>query len=214
MLAINGICKNWARVIMCYGLSEDQLNVINDNLPTSGCEVMSVDCFTDIIAMPQMVAIVVWDIMSEIDRGSFEEFFTDIAPFLETVIVIGKPDVNKELSKQILVYDTFDALAENLKYKLLGAYKKTKKSENFSATLANALIILKAIKTKPYVTTQQLAEGLEMSQRSVQRYIETLRVSGEWIEYDTTHKGWVAGPGWEPDDDLAMNKTIEKIKNL
>ena len=92
MLAINGICKNWARVIMCYGLSEDQLNVINDNLPTSGCEVMSVDCFTDIIAMPQMVAIVVWDIMSEIDRGSFEEFFTDIAPFLETVIVIGKPD--------------------------------------------------------------------------------------------------------------------------
>ena len=30
----------------------------------------------------------------------------------------------------------------------------------------------------------------ELSTRSVQRYIETLRCAGEWIEYDTSLKGW------------------------
>lgn len=38
-------------------------------------------------------------------------------------------------------------------------------------------------------TTVQIAKNLEISQRSVQRYIETLRVAGEWIEYDRTLKG-------------------------
>ena len=30
---------------------------------------------------------------------------------------------------------------------------------------------------------------------SVQRYIETLRVAGEWIEYDISHKGWTLQEG-------------------
>ena len=77
-----------------------------------------------------------------------------------------------------------------MKYVLLGAYKKTKKNENFSSTLANTIIILSQIRNKPFITTKELAEKLELSERTTQRYIETLRVAGEWIEYDTSRKGW------------------------
>ena len=203
--------KNKAHLIMCYGLSEDQINIINNNLPTSSCEVVGIDCFMDIIAGPQMVAITVWDCMDDNDKGAFEGFFTDIAPFLETVIVIGDPDVNKELRKNILVYDSFDMLAENLKYTLLGAYRKTKKSDSYSEMLFHSLVILKAITLHPYVTTQELADKLEVSKRSVQRYIEALRVSGHWIDYDQAHKGWVADMDWDPYNDISIDKRVERF---
>ena len=47
----------------------------------------------------------------------------------------------------------------------------------------------------PGITTAQLAKKIEISQRSVQRYIETLRVAGEWIEYDRNLKGWKLADG-------------------
>ena len=50
--------------------------------------------------------------------------------------------------------------------------------------------ILAAIRKKPGITTQELADDCEISKRSVQRYIETLRLSGEWIEYDPSMRGW------------------------
>ena len=192
-MTINGISKNWDRLIQCFGLTDDQVKEVEKNIPTGSCEVMKVDCFTDIIAMPQMVAIIAWDEMSEIDKCSFEEFYTEISPFPETLVVIGSAEVNPELKRQILEYESFESLAQNLKYVLLGAYKKTKKNENFSSNIANALFILKEIKHRPYITTKQLADALELSPRTVQRYIETLRVAGEWIEYDMSHKGWRLG---------------------
>lgn len=193
-MEINGINKNWARLVMCYGLDENEIEVVRKNLPKKECEIFETDCFTDIIAMPQMVAIARWECISQLDKETFEELYTEMGPFPETIIVIGTTDVNAELRKQLIVYESFDELAVNLKYKLLNAYKKTKKSENFSSSLSNALIILREIKRKPYITTKELADKLEMSTRSVQRYITTLMVSGEWIDYDKTHKGWFFGP--------------------
>ncbi|RHT71232.1 HTH domain-containing protein [Ruminococcaceae bacterium AM28-23LB] len=45
------------------------------------------------------------------------------------------------------------------------------------------------------MSTRESAEKLEVSERSVQRYIETLRIAGEWIEYDTALKGWKLSVG-------------------
>ena len=46
------------------------------------------------------------------------------------------------------------------------------------------------IRQHPGITTQKLADELELSIRSVQRYIAALQAAGEWIEYDRTIKGW------------------------
>ena len=199
--------NNRSRLIMCYGLTKEEANVVYNNLPARNFNVITVDNFTDIIASVQMVAIIRWECMTESDRTAFEIYFTDIQPFLETVIVIGNSNVNSNLKKYIHEYDSFDIMVENLSYKILDAYKKTKKSVNFSTKLANALVILKKISKKPYISTQELADILELSPRSVQRYIETLRVAGEWIEYDTQKKGWIMGPECDVYDDSVLEKS-------
>ena len=47
------------------------------------------------------------------------------------------------------------------------------------------------ILSKPGIKTKELAESLEKSGRTVNRYINTLQMAGEWIVYDSVKKGWV-----------------------
>lgn len=179
-----------ANLIATFGLNEDENAYIEKNLPQKECEIMDTDVVTDIVASSEFAVIVRADAMSQADMDLLYDYYGEVAPLSETVIFIGDVMIPAKLKNHIAVYKDFDTLKENLKYILLSAYRKQKKSENFSATLANAILILSTIRRQPYITSAELAEKLELSQRSVQRYIETLRVAGEWIEYDTAHKGW------------------------
>ena len=123
------------------------------------------------------------------------EYYEDIIPFSETVIFLGTIQIPSKLKNQILVYENFESLKQDLKYILLSAYRTQKKTETFSATLANAILILSVIRRKPYVTCRELAEKLGLSLRSIQRYINTIQATGEWIEYDSIHKGWYLQDG-------------------
>ena len=177
-------------IIGTFGLSNEQISSVDSNLPIKSCEIMNTDCFTDIVAISEMAIIVIWEKLSDDDRDLLIDFYSEIAPFSETMILIGNVDIPEELKNHVSIYDSFDAFSVNMKYVLLGAYRKSKKNENFSSTLANTIIILSQIRNKPFVTTKELAEKLELSERTIQRYIETLRIAGEWIEYDTSQKGW------------------------
>lgn len=179
-----------AKLVATFGLDEEENAFIEKHLPQKECGIMDTDVVTDIIAIDEFAVIVRADAMSQSDMVMLYDFYGEVAPLSETVIFIGDVTVPANLKNHIAVYKDFDTLKENLKYILLSAYRKQKKSENFSATLANAILILSTIRRQPYITSAELAEKLEISPRSVQRYIETLRVAGEWIEYDTTHKGW------------------------
>lgn len=177
-------------LIGTFGLSEEEVKIVQSNVPAKSCEVMDTDCITDIIAVNEMAVIIRWDAMSEEDKDLLIGFYTEIVPFPETLILIGDPDIPDALRKCASVYDTFDSFSLNMKYILLGAYRRNRKNENFSSTLANTIMILSEIRKEPYVTTRELAKKLELTDRTIQRYIETLRVAGEWIEYDPSHKGW------------------------
>ena len=177
-------------VIGTYGLSEEQIEIIKMNIPAKNCEVMNTDCFTDIVASCEMAIVVLWDKLSAEDRELLIGFYSEIAPFSETMILIGDVDIPAALKKEVSIYASFDEFATNVKYVLLGANRRTKKNKSFSTTLANSIMILSIIRKKPFVTTRELAEKLELSERTVQRYIESLRIAGEWIEYDMSHKGW------------------------
>ena len=179
-----------AKLVATFGLDEEENAFIEKHLPQKECGIMDTDVVTDIIAIDEFAVIVRADAMSQSDMEMLYDFYGEVAPLSETVIFIGDVTVPANLKNHIAVYKDFDTLKENLKYILLSAYRKQKKSENFSATLANAILILSTIRRQPYITSAELAEKLEISPRSVQRYIETLRVAGDWIEYDTTHKGW------------------------
>ena len=177
-------------IVGAFGLSDEQISTVETNLPVKNCEIMATDCFSDIVAISEMAIIVMWEKLSEDDKELLVGFYSEIAPFSETMILIGNVDIPEELRNQVSIYDSFEEFSVNMKYVLLGAYRKTKKNENFSSTLANTIVILSQIRKKPFITTKELADKLELSERTIQRYIETLRVAGEWIEYDTSHKGW------------------------
>lgn len=177
-------------LIGTFGLSDDQLAIIKKNIPTVNCEIMDTDCFTDIIAHSEIANVVMWDKLSDDDKSLLIDFYTEIAPFSETMVLIGDVDIPRELRKCVEVYPTFDHFEEKTKYILLGAYRKTKRDKVFSKTLANCLKILSLLRKKQYITTCEIAEELELSKRTIQRYIETLRMAGEWIEYDANHRGW------------------------
>ncbi len=182
-------------LIVTYGLSEAQLDIIKANIPTKKCEVMDTDCFSDIVVCSEMAIVVIWDKLTVDDKSLLIDFYSEIAPFSETMILIGEPHIPEELKKEVSVYPTFEEFSDKAKYVLLSAYRRSKKNENFSATLANSIMILSLIRNKPFVTTKELADKLELSERTVQRYIETLRVAGEWIEYDVSRRGWMLSEG-------------------
>lgn len=87
-------------------------------------------------------------------------------------------------------YASFDDLKSELKYILLKAHRRERKVSEYSRQLVNGLRILGKISSCPGITTKALAEYNGCSVRSVQRYIESLRVAGEFVEYDRKKRGW------------------------
>lgn len=65
-----------------------------------------------------------------------------------------------------------------------------KKDLEAAAGISHALVVLTQIRKHPGVTTEILSEILELSPRTIQRYIESLRIAGEWITYNPSKKGW------------------------
>lgn len=184
---------NHEKRIAVWKLLPEEIELVVSCLPARDIDVVEVTCATDLIAMSWLAILVNADAMAIDDREMLYEFYQEAGEAAETVLFFGTPDVPAELKKLIRTYPSVRDTGENLKYILLTAYRKMKNSENFSATLSRAIRILSCIRSTPGITTAALAERLEVSPRSIQRSIETLRVAGEWIEYDTVRKGWKLG---------------------
>lgn len=176
--------------IFAYGFTLDEEKIIEKMLPTKESVLISIDCFTDLIACNSYLMIINVPAVSHDDLNMLWDFYLEVGPVSESVVLVGDVRVPKQLKNKMQIYQDFEELKKNLKYVILPAYRHNKKSESFSSTLANAILILSQIRLYPGITTAQLAQNIEISPRSVQRYIETLRVAGEWIEYDRKLKGW------------------------
>lgn len=182
---------NQEHLIITYQLSGRQNALVEKALPSSNLQLFSANCYTDIIAIESVAVIIKADKLSEAERSVLFEYYEETGEASsETVFWISRKTPPKHLQKTLKHYRSFSDLQNNLKYLLLEARKKQKKSSEFSNSIMYALRILSAIRKKPGITTQELAENCELSKRSIQRYIETLRLSGEWIEYDASRHGW------------------------
>lgn len=181
--------------VFAYGFTQEEEKNIKKMLPTKDSYLTSTDCFIDLIAIKSYALLINVPTVSLEDWDMLWEYYLELEVVPETVVLVGDGIVPKKLKGKIQVYPDFAILREKLKYILLSAYRKCKKAETFSSTLANAILILSQIRLSPGVTTSQLAERLELSNRSIQRYIESLRVAGEWIEYDRSLKGWTLVEG-------------------
>ncbi len=177
--------------VITFGLDKKQNNFIEDSFPTKGYELLDTDNPTDLIAVPATALVINAAVLNEDGRSMFFEYYTEIGAYMEeTVFSLGSPKPPHPFRARFKCYEYFEQFACQLKYHLLTAHSKLKKAKIFSKKLADSLMILSIIRSRPGIRTQELAEQLELSTRSVQRYIESLRVAGEWIEYDTKAKGW------------------------
>lgn len=194
-------------VILAYGLSDQELKHVRECLPTKAYELYDVtDAPTDLLAVPKTALI--------INPASLGQEFTD---FLmdsyahadgyetDTAIWLGGPQPSKKMNSFFKFYSSFHEIRDKLKYLLLSVHKLTIKAVEFSNKIALALMILRKIHDHPGISTRALSDKLEINPRSIQRYINSLRMAGEFIEYDMSHKGWklftgrsiLLGDSWE-----------------
>jgi biotin operon repressor len=179
------------KLVITFGLTEEENNLVLENLPSKECKMMATDCYTDLIAIPCFALVVNPDEMISDEAETILDYYVDIEGcFSETVIFTHHIDIPVSIRKKVVVATDFSELKAKFKYLLLSGYRRTKKSESFSTSLSYGILILSEIRKHPGITTGELAEKCDKSARTVQRYIEALRAAGEWIEYDTKVKGW------------------------
>ncbi len=179
--------------ICIYGLSLEEKDVLTKSLPHPNITVEDVtDEAVCMIEFLNFALVINPDNINDKDLSLYSDFYTDCDGLAETVIFTKNKAGLKELFPSIkcIVFNDFAEYKNNIKYELLQSLKRNNKSESYSNSLAQAIMILFAIRNKPYITTKELAEKIERSSRTVQRYIETLRSAGEFIEYDRQKKGW------------------------
>lgn len=191
-LAPNGKIINIppGRVIV-KGLSLDEIEFIKANLPNNEIEILVTDEVTDLVAISATVLFLNIDKFNEEEKSLIIDCYTEIGDCSdETVFWIGEEEPPKHLKKRFQYYRKFEDVLGNMKYMLLKSYQQSKKVKEFSKRLADSLIILSEIRLHPGIKTQELATKMEVSTRTIQRYIATLQMAGEWIEYDHVNKGW------------------------
>ena len=177
--------------VITFGLTDEENALVEGNLPARDYEVFDTDAPTDLIAIGCQALIINATSMDSDSVGMIFDYYSQVNGCTdETVIWLGEPKPPKELRKFFKYYDSFDAIADKLKYLLLTAHSKSKKAYEYSEKLVNGLKILALIRKHPGISTQKLSELTELPLRSVQRYIAALQATGEWIEYDRTLRGW------------------------
>lgn len=185
--------------VITFGLNQVQNLSVKNAFPVKGYELMETDVLTDLIAISASALIINGDVLDEAGSAMLFDYYTEIGGCMsETVFWIGvqKPPVH--LCVGFKYYEDFESFQKNLKYHLLAAHSKSKKARDFSKQLMDCLLIMKLIRLQPGIRTQVLAEELDVSARTVQRYISTLQAAGEWIAYDTVRKGWYLQDGVSP----------------
>lgn len=175
------------------GLTSDELETIYANLQSSSCDLTSTDLGSDLVAISHILIIVRSNADTKEELSVLWGFCSEVETATKNIISIGDIGIPAALKSRVRIFPSFEELIPQLKYLLLDALRREKKEKAFSNTLANAIQILSMIRSQPGVTTKQLAGKLEISMRSVQRYIETLRVAGEWIDYNAKTRGWRLG---------------------
>ena len=177
--------------IITYGLKQEEIDLVKKNIPKKEYEVLEYDTVSDLIGHCAAIYIICADVLDEDEKMFFFSFYEEIDGCTdETVFWLGNVELPNYLKKDFMCFDSFAEFQNDLKYSLLTAHTKSKKAREFSVKLADCIKILSMIRNKPGIKTQELVEQLEKSNRTVQRYIETLRMAGEWIVYDSKKKGW------------------------
>jgi len=183
----------YSQYLIHYGLSPEQLNALEGCLPENTILHDATARATDIIALPALGVVVNPVVMPESDLEMILDYYKQIG-WNSSELVIFTKKVDAPRTAKIMYLDDSDFTSGKLHALLSQTNAKKKRNAGYHARLALCLTVLKAIKNKPGISTKNIAEECEVSEKSILRYIETLRISGEWIDYDHKLHGWTLHP--------------------
>ncbi len=190
LLQCNGEVIKLNRNVFLYGFNRDDACRIKSFFSDSKFVVIEITEFMDLLAGYACAVIISADRFSEDDFDLFFSAYRDTDTFSEVIVFVGELPCKSKDIKKFNVCSDIDAFCEKGKYFALQAVKKEKKRHTFSSTVSMAIRILAEIQNNPGITSAQLAENCEVSIRTVQRNVETLKMSGESIIKDPVTKGW------------------------
>lgn len=186
---MNKVRPQQKSTIAVYGFSDAENAIIGSSLTKNKMELFVAAYATDLFAIDHLMIIVNVSCVPDSELQQLFAYYRQVPVFSESVILVGDCD-RLDVSNRMTVYREFAELQKHLKYLLLAADKQRKNAESFSRSVSYALIILKMITENPGISSKELADKLELSPRSVTRYIETLNMSGESIVYNRKQNGW------------------------
>lgn len=178
------------RNVFLYGFNQNDVCGIKSVFPDSKFDVREITEFMDLLAEYACAVIISADKFSENDFSLFFSAYRDIDVLSEVIVFVGELPYKSKDIKKFNVCSDIGAFLEKGKYFALQAIRKEKKRHTFSSTVSMAIRILAEIQNNPGITSAQLAEECEVSIRTIQRNIETLKMSGEAIVKDSVTKGW------------------------
>ena len=102
--------------VMTFGLSEDELEVLRNSLPSKNTEVFDTDEVTDLVALAAEVLIIKADALDKEGRELLLDYYNEVGDSCdEAVFWIGKPCLPKKLMKRFKIFASFDDLEIILK---------------------------------------------------------------------------------------------------
>ena len=171
--------------IILFGLSENEMDMIRN------CglryDYFPFEVWQDVVAHYAELSIINPRTLEDSEKKALAEFYHDIDPCDEKVILTNEDPNFRGISFIEVIPDLFD-FPESIHIVLMKALKETKRDVDFSVRIMLAIKIMKLIENNPGITTKQISERIECSDRSTKRYINSLRSAGLMIEYQ--NRGW------------------------
>lgn len=171
--------------IMMFGLTADEMQKVMKASPESSY--IYAEHWQDIVAVYANLIIANPDAISEEGKAAIASFYKDIEPSPEYLLLTKECNEFNGI-KGIEMYDNIFFEDNILKTTILRCLRDTAKDVDFSRRIMLSLKVMKCICNHPGISTKELALAVEISERSVKRYIDTLRMAGAMIEY--VNKGW------------------------
>lgn len=171
--------------IMLFGLKDEQITALVKCF--SQCDFTYARDWRDIIAFASDLVIADFSELQTEEIAVIYDYYKQIEPAPEKMIITNANQYKENIKSVIYQEDLFES-ERSTRTKVLGTLHDTMRDVDFSRRLVMSLNIMRTICHHPGISTKELADLEEISQRSIKRYIESLRMAGAIINYQD--KGW------------------------
>ena len=171
--------------ILYYGLTDAELEKVEEI--QLSFDLVEAGCATDVMALYAELAIIDPTTLPEGDVEALAEFYREIDPIDERVILSAPVPGFEGISCVDVVPEFFDEGYDRT-IAVMRRLKETKRDIDISRRITNSILILKLIGENPGITTAELARRTELSERTVRRYIRSLQAAMVLIDYED--RGW------------------------